>query len=369
MSKDARWFVDRMPSHKVLNELLADESVGQLVAISRDRAIANASLEVQARANQDAAKVEASLKIARAAAARIAKEGDQARLSNEEKAVLELFVLLVSRPSLFVRGSRVVGRPENWPEIGRDSELFPDIMAGVGRVQLADGTKIGTGFITGDCKILTNNHVVCALLGLDLSYWWDFPTEFAAACTAVNKQWKESPTSRPVFDLVGEVESTHSVTTAVVRIAGHHKAVDMGVLELDKAPAGSRRLALATEEPGNLKGRKVFAVGYPVDDARDIWGERVTPVPIFERVFGTDPATLGTKRLAPGIVLQSTDDEFHHDASTLPGSSGSCILDFADHKVIGLHYGGSFAKEQNYAVKLWRFHKDSILIDNGVVFD
>jgi endonuclease G len=368
MSKGARWFVARMPSRDVLDGLLADDSVGQLIAISKDRAIANSALDLRARANQDAALVEASLKVALAAAARIAKQGDQASLSDQEEAALELFLLLVSRPSLFVRGGRVVGRPDNWPEIARDSELFPDVVAGVGRLQQATGTKIGSGFITGDRRVLTNNHVVGALLGLKLSYWRDAPTEFAAACTEANKEWEQGPASRPVFELVGEVESTASVTARVVRIAGHHAAVDMAVLELDAAPAGSRRLPLASAEPKHLRGRKVFAVGYPTDDARTVWGERVTPVPIFQRVFGTDPATLGTKRLAPGIVLDSTDDEFFHDASTLPGSSGSCIIDFDDQQVIGLHYGGSFAQERNFAVKLWRFSKDPLLIDNGVVF-
>lgn len=107
MSKGARWFVDRMPSPDVVDRLLTGDSVEQLVAISRDRAIANIALDLHPKLNQDAALVEASLKVALAAAARIAKEGDQAQLSDQEEAALELFVLLVSRPSLFVRGGRV----------------------------------------------------------------------------------------------------------------------------------------------------------------------------------------------------------------------------------------------------------------------
>ena len=85
--------------------------------------------------------------------------------------------------------------------------------------------------------------------------------------------------------------------------------------------------------------------------------------------FGADDESLGTKRFSPGTVIGWRDvNVFTHDASTLPGSSGSCIVDFEDRRVVGLHYGGRY-KDQNYAVSLWKFREDAVLKDNGIVFN
>jgi V8-like Glu-specific endopeptidase len=50
----------------------------------------------------------------------------------------------------------------------------------------------------------------------------------------------------------------------------------------------------------------------------------------------------GAIRLSPGKVTarQSAKKRFEHDCSTLGGSSGSCVVDFAGHCVVGLHFGG-----------------------------
>jgi V8-like Glu-specific endopeptidase len=367
MSKGAQWFASRMPSPAVLDDLLTGDPVRKLVTITRDRAIANPGFDL--RAKPDTEHTEEALKVALAAAQRLAREGDQAALTPDEEAALELFILLVARPSLFVRDGRVMGDADNWPEIRTDRDLFPSVTAGVGRIQLSDGTKIGTGFIAGKDRVLTNNHVVCALLGEQLCFWKKDPGRYGDLCTKQNELWEKTAGARPVFELVGEVESTDSDAVRIARIRAHHGKVDMAVLELEKMPRNGSRLPLANIEPKRVQGAKVFVVGYPVDDSRDWLGKRITPAPIFRRVYGTDDATLGTKRLAPGLILGGNgDDEFLHDASTLPGSSGSCIVDFTNHRVIGLHYGGSFADERNYAVRLWRFCNDPLLVDNGIVF-
>ena len=50
----------------------------------------------------------------------------------------------------------------------------------------------------------------------------------------------------------------------------------------------------------------------------------------------------GKKRWSPGEVtsMDATRGSCLHDCSTLGGSSGSCILALASHKVVGMHFGG-----------------------------
>ena len=122
-------------------------------------------------------------------------------------------------------------------------------------------------------------------------------------------------------------------------------------------------MTLATEQPATFKGRRVYAVGYPVADSQ--W--KPAPLPILRRVFGQD-ASLGMKRFSPGTIMEwETEHQFHHDASTLRGSSGSCIVDFDDHRVVGLHFSGAY-DDYNNAVPLWKFRKDALLTGNGVLF-
>jgi endonuclease G len=84
-------------------------------------------------------------------------------------------------------------------------------------------------------------------------------------------------------------------------------------------------------------------------------------------VFGADDSTLGTKRLSPGTMTGwDGEAKFRHDASTLPGSSGSCIVDFESREVVGLHFAGSYQLRKNFAVPLWKFQDD--LVNHGVIF-
>jgi V8-like Glu-specific endopeptidase len=56
-----------------------------------------------------------------------------------------------------------------------------------------------------------------------------------------------------------------------------------------------------------------------------------------------------------------------HDASTLGGNSGSCVVDLESNHVIGLHFGGEYM-HYNAAVALWRLVDDPLLTRAGVHF-
>jgi V8-like Glu-specific endopeptidase len=370
-SRDARWFLKRMPSQQVLDDVLQGDPVARLLGIAKDRAIANISLDPIAKTNADKDQVAAALKLATETAKRLAAGGEQIQLTDDERTALDLFVLLVARPAIFVQGGHVPERPENWPEVARDDEdLLRRMIAGVGRIETPFRFKCGTGFIVGKRRIVTNNHVLCALFGMPPNGWQKTPATYAQHCVEKTDLWSRDPKLGPIFELRGELNSTASSQARVIRILGHHLEVDMAVLELDTEPTDSRQLPLIAAEPSSFIERRIYAVGYPVDDARDSLGQRVTPVPIFQRVFGTDEETLGLKRFSPGLVIGWKDSNtFKHDASTLRGSSGSCIVDFEDRRVVGLHFGGGYGLKSNYAVPLWKFKDDPVLAKNGVEFD
>lgn len=361
-TRDSRWFAARLPRPEVLKSVLRGDPVGHLVNVARDRAIVEGGVVAIKKTGEQ--QVAAILDLATNAAARLSADPD-APLGDDEKNALDLFLILVARPSIFVRGGKVSGTPENWPEVKHEEELLPDVIAGVGRIELANHFKTGTGFIVGDKRILTNNHVVCGLVGLGTTpmAWKTWRTHFDAAVEAHNKTWAEDADARPWFEMRGEFGSSATSTARIAKILGCHTDVDMAVLELDSEPQNAQRVTLATKEPAKFEGLHVYVVGYPVEDTG-----KQTPIPILRRVFGEDDS-LGTKRFAPGTVVRwETDVQFNHDASTLPGSSGSCVVDFNGHRVVGLHHSGTYNTKNN-AVPLWKFQKDVLLTKNGVVFD
>jgi V8-like Glu-specific endopeptidase len=61
------------------------------------------------------------------------------------------------------------------------------------------------------------------------------------------------------------------------------------------------------------------------------------------------------------------DDVMFHDASTLGGNSGSCVVDLDSNQVIGLHFAGRYM-QYNEAVALWRLADDPLLARAGVNF-
>jgi hypothetical protein len=74
----------------------------------------------------------------------------------------------------------------------------------------------------------------------------------------------------------------------------------------------------------------VYVIGHPY---------RETASDASWMVFGDAD---GKKRWSPGEVtsMDATRGSCLHDCSTLGGSSGSCILALASHKVVGMHFGG-----------------------------
>ncbi|MFN0007229.1 MAG: phospholipase D-like domain-containing protein [Planctomycetota bacterium] len=118
-------------------------------------------------------------------------------------------------------------------------------------------------------------------------------------------------------------------------------SLDMALLRVSNKNGVDRigpPIALSTTE--SLDPNRMLAViGYPGV------GGGYDPEP-FRKVFGP---VLGKKRFSPGLFDGMRNGFMTYDASTLPGSSGSVVLDVESGTALGLHFAGT-AFDTNYAI-------------------
>jgi len=230
--------------------------------------------------------------------------------------------------------------------------------------------QIGTGFIVGQTEagarvVMTNAHVVNSMV----RFGWPTEEHLQFACDF----------EREDIDAGGRL---HLLTKSY-----HiHSSYDLALVYIDPneqvACLPSATLAISATAPEPTSGLEIGVVGHPsFDSTRDR----------FPKAFGFGDA-FGIKRFSPGFIRkmeqrlwQHTEVPiFLHDATTLSGSSGSCIFDLMTKRVIGLHFGGWALSEQivetkdgdilaqlfeaNGAVPLWQLVNDSLLIRCCVSF-
>jgi hypothetical protein len=136
--------------------------------------------------------------------------------------------------------------------------------------------------------------------------------------------------------------------------------VDLAIIRLAKASKEGaplpKPLMLNRDTGRVVPGRRVYVIGYPaIGDEND--------AKAVDDIFGQ---VLKVKRLAPGETMEVAADglQLDHDCSTLKGNSGSCVVDFQTHHVLGLHYGGLFT-EQNWSVSLAHVSGDPLVAGKG----
>ncbi|HYH95597.1 serine protease [Hyalangium sp.] len=129
----------------------------------------------------------------------------------------------------------------------------------------------------------------------------------------------------------------------IVRVLALHPTEDVAFLQLADDGPVERGLCLA-REPWLPRGAQVFVVGYPVYGA----GTPLFLDALFENVYGV-------KRISPGESLGMEAERLYHDCTTLPGSSGSPLLDPRTGLVMGIHASGQFAW-RNTAVSTRAIH-------------
>lgn len=238
--------------------------------------------------------------------------------SPEELEALEMVIRLL-RPVPLSHGGSLDDLPDQrehnlYPQDLKDQwshfrNLVRPLLYSIGRVNLKDGTQIGTGFLVADGALATNRHVLDEL---------SFGTEVLAAGGAkVNFQREDRATD--AIEHIVDVAGVLSI----------HRTLDMVLLAVPKLG----RPVVDIDVEAVSEGHRIAAVGYPAkDEARN----PIFTGPIFKNRFGV-------KRAAIGEVLDgSKSPNLYHDCSTLGGNSGSPLFSLETGKAVGIHRAGFF---------------------------
>jgi S1-C subfamily serine protease len=272
-------------------------------------------------------------------------------LTPEELGGLEAIVLLEGRPALLVRDGKFETPPGEWEILESFRDSIEANLPRVGRIEVSGHPRlawVGTGFLVAPDVIMTNRHVA---------------VHFAEK--RAGEDWNFIPGRSARIDFKEEHERPASAEFQMVEVIGIHSKVDLALVrvEFEVSADGDvpTPLTVHYRTPRGLRDRRIYVIGYPAWD-----GRRNDPLPM-RRIFG---GIYNVKRLQPGTVRNFFvfGKTLKHDASTLGGNSGSCVIDLDSGKVIGLHYAGKYLK-RNSAVALWKLRRSALLRKAGVQFD
>lgn len=260
-------------------------------------------------------------------------------LTPNEQLGLEAIVFLFGRPALLVRDDDFETPPEEWKHLEGKRPLLKGILPSVGRVDLENHHTFpwcGTAFLIGDGILMTNRHVASIFAAFQ------------------GNAWKFMPGVKAKVDYREEHERDKPNEFAISKVLGVHSKYDLALLSVSMK-AGKKKapsvLKLASAAPRVTKDADVAVIGYPAFDSRNGSREQIE---IFKNIFNV-------KRLQPGktMGMSQTPQVLGHDASTLGGNSGSCVVDLETGNVIALHFGGQYLKG-NVSVPLWKLTKDPL---------
>jgi hypothetical protein len=272
------------------------------------------------------------------------------------------------RPSFFVRDGFI---DIHAPDIGQwdfglirfESEIRK-VITSVGRLNVpVNPWFAGTCFVISEGFVLTNRHVLEAIAVQDAVGAWTL-------------KWPDATT----VDFVGEEGATKTTKfkVAAVAFAGPDPIknivdfahLDVGILRVDPASdsanAFPKPVTFETNVAQPEAHHDLYVVGFPGQPR--VWLFQGTPeagsdtMQVISTIFNNK---FGVKRLAPGNIKAGPGEVpsdskgwiCTHDASTLGGNSGSCVVDLKEDgfRIIGLHFAGA-NRDQNWAHVAARLH-------------
>lgn len=281
---------------------------------------------------------------AKRAQAAVQKLAQGREISDEEHFLIEAIIIPDKRPAIdIVDGGFSVQHPL-WLKYNVEKTVEDNIeraIRGVGRIEVPLNDQVpyaGTGFLVGTNLLMTNRHVASL---------------FAQGIGDGTLRFLDDQTA--ALDFGRERGSTSADLIKVSRVRMIHPYWDMAVLELEETPQGVEPLALSLTDPAELLNRDIAVIGYPAFDPRN-------DAMVQHQVFG---GVYNVKRLQPGLLKSRMPklsygnmvDAVTHDASTLGGNSGSCVLDVQTGEVVALHFAGRY-KVANYAVPIYELSRD-----------
>ncbi len=276
-------------------------------------------------------------------------EGREEELDEDELLGLEAIVLIEGRPAILIQDGDFLPPPREWAHLSGEREAIRGAIACCGRIEVTGHLNLewaGTAALVAPTTLMTNRHVAM---------------EF---CSRRGERWTFRPGMTTRIDFLAELGNARTLEFEITEAIGIHEDRDLALLRVEPAGADGRSLpeplAIAATEPADLYDRDVYVVGFPAYD-----GRRNDPEPI-RRLFMD---IFDVKRLQPGraVAYSTRYSAVQHDCSTLGGNSGSPVFDLETHRIIGLHFGGSY-RVGNYAVPLWMLTGDPLLTRAAVNF-
>ncbi len=271
------------------------------------------------------------------------------------------------RPSLIVRNGFV---DINAPDIGewalglsRNQDAIRKVIASVGRVDVpVKPWFAGTCFVVAEGLVVTNRHVLedIATQGADKSWTLNWPD-----ATTIDFIAEDGATAAAKFKVTGVAFAGPDPINGTINF----DHLDMAILRVDLAGNAMpfpKPVTFETDTAQPQARRDLYLIGFPGEPR--LWTFDGTPPPGHEtmQVISTlFNDKFGIKRLAPGIIKSGSGDVTNdgkkwictHDASTLGGNSGSCIVDVSTgaQRVVALHFAGA-NRAQNWAHAVARLH-------------
>ena len=232
-----------------------------------------------------------------------------------------------------------------------NAERINESIPSIGRIDLPGDDNYpwaGTGWIIdselGSDIVITNAHVARL-----------FAERSQSGFGFKNLPFVENKLEAPILDFRKEIGNAPSRRFKVLDIIfiGTPGLLDVAFLRVAKtgvaqSPAEQvlgRPLKLATNDPA--AGVEVATIGYPGTDRGHYDLETLL------RVYGN---VFDTKRCAPGKISGLDDRGISHDCSSMPGSSGSALIDLVRGEVVGLHFQG-VPFRSNHAVPISAIRK------------
>ncbi|ABD88953.1 phospholipase D-like domain-containing protein [Rhodopseudomonas palustris] len=223
-------------------------------------------------------------------------------------------------------------------ELEKRRSVLDPVIRSVGRIELVNNVRypwVGTGWIVGSDLgsdiIVTNAHVGSefgARSGAGYVFRPGVPDGSVRQSARIDFREEVTGGSAREFPI-----------TEIIWISGDD-SLDMCLLRVART-AGTDRI----DPPVKLftaplsDDQMVAVIGFPGSN------NGYDPAP-FQKLFG---AVTGKKRFSPGFYSGRRGSSATYDCSTLPGSSGSVVVDVTTGRAVGLHFAGT-AFDTNYAV-------------------
>jgi hypothetical protein len=269
---------------------------------------------------------------------------DHGQATSRGRAVTETIVRANARPVLLIRDNKVTTDflgPDSqvWAKrISDAGSLLNKAIPSVGRVELKNNPDyqwVGTGWMVASDIIATNRHVAreFARLGPE---GFTFRLGLNGAPQAARLDFLEE------FERSAKLEFQ---VDSILWIASPN-GPDIAFLRMRRSTGdGPLPPSISLAEDVALDDF-VVTIGYPARDPR------VPDQDMVRRIFGD---VYEKKRLAPGQIMNVTEEELEHDCSTLGGNSGSAVVSLATGAAVGLHFSGLFL-QANFAVPAPKIH-------------